>query len=184
MSDNEQTLDQITKDLGIQYEVSKTAAAELATKKSEFFTAIDEEVAATETLAQQTITVPDVEEEDVVKHIKIFYPGWRYVEEHDDGGVLIEEDLAYKKFVHVNQEDGKLYRRNVSQAGPSLDDERLQQEDPALWKRITKPARVLKDLDKVPNKDLAAMQAYFVPGKMIVKLDAPRQAKPEELVDI
>ena len=181
MSEN---LDTITKELGTRYEVSKTAAAELAAKKGDFYTAIDAEIIKTTTLAQQTITVPDAEEEDVVKHIKTFYPGWRYVEEHDDGGVLIEEDPAFKKFVHVNPEDGKLYRRNISQEGPSLDDERLQQEDPALWKRITKPARVLKPFYTVSNKDLAALQAYLVPGKMTVKLDAPRAAKPEELGDI
>ena len=180
MSDNE-NLNQITKDLGTRYEVSKTAATELAAKKGEFFTAIDEEVAATETLAQQTIEYTGQPED----HIKVFYPGWRFVSSDTEANTaVIEEDPAYKKFVHVNQEDGKLYRRNVSQAGPSLDDERLQKEDPDLWKRITKPARVLKDLDKVPNKDLSAMQAYFIPGKMTVKLDAPRQAKPEELGDI
>ena len=180
---SDQNLDQITKELGTRYEVSKTAAAELATKKSEFFTAIDEEIISTETLAQQTVSPPaDFGEPEA--YVKVFYPGWRVIEETEEG-ILIEEDPAYKKFVHVNHEDGKLYRRNVSQAGPSLDDARLQQEDPDLWKRITKPApRMLKDLDKVSNKDLAAMQAYFVPGSMVVKLDAPRQAKPEELGDI
>ena len=181
MSDN---LDQITKELGTKYEVSKTAAEELKTQKGKFFKAVDAEVIATTTLATQTITVPDAEEEDPLAHIKTFYPGWRYVEEHDDGKILIEEDPGFKKFVHVNPEDGKLYRRNVSQEGPSLDDERLQKEDPTLWKRITKPGRVLKDLNTLADKDLAAVQAYFVPGKMTVKLDAPRAAKPEELGDI
>ncbi len=51
-------LDQITKELGTRYEVSKTAAAELASKKSEFFIAIDEEIVSTETLAQQTVSPP------------------------------------------------------------------------------------------------------------------------------
>ena len=178
MSDN---LNRITKELGTRYEVSKTAAAELAEKKDEFYTAIDEEIASTETLAQQTVGYTGQPDD----HIKVFYPGWRLVSSNtEDNTAVIEEDPAFKKFVHINPEDGKLYRRNVSQQGPSLDDTRLQEEDPALWKRITKPARVLKDLDKVSNKDLAAMQAYFVPGKMTVKLDAPRDAKPEELGDI
>ena len=88
----------------------------------------------------------------------------------------------------VNHDDGNIYRRNISQAGPSLDDERLKQENPKLWKRITEerevPAtvvRALKDLETLPDKDLAAMQEYFVPGPMTVKLDAPRKAKPDEL---
>lgn len=174
-------LDQITKELGTRYEVSKTAAVELAAKKSEFYTAIDEEITETETLAQQTVGYTG----DPAEFVKVFHPGWRVVStDTEENTVVIEEDPAFKKFVHVNPEDGKLYRRNVSQEGPSLDDERLQAEDPALWKRLTKPARVLKPMDKIPNKDLAAMQAYFVPGKMTVKLDAPRNAKPEELGDI
>src|SRR5208282_5423416 len=163
MSEN---LDTITKELGTRYEVSKTAAAELAAKKSDFYTAIDAEIIETTTLAQQTVAPPkDFGEPET--YVKVFYPGWYVIEENEEG-ILIEEDPAFKKFVHVNLEDGKLYRRNVSQEGPSLDDERLQQEDPALWKRITKPARVLKPFDTVSNKDLAALQAYFVPGKMTV----------------
>ncbi len=180
-------LDQITKELGTRYEVSKTAAAELATKKNEFYTAINEEIVSTETLATKRIVVPNEFIGKEEEYVKVFYPGWVIVMKDITPGnplIGIEEDPAFKKFVHVNPEDGKLYRRNVSQEGPSLDDERLQRENPTLWKRITKPARVLKPLDKLPDKDLAAMQAYFVPGKMTVKLDAPRNAKPEELGDI
>jgi hypothetical protein len=178
MSEN---LDTITKELGTRYAVKKTAEAQLAEKKGEFYKAIDAEILETETLAQQTVGYTG----DPADHIKVFYPGWRIVSsDPEDNTAVIEEDPAFKKFVHVNVEDGKLYRRNISQEGPSLDDERLQAEDPALWKRLTKPARVLKPMDKIPNKDLAAMQAYFIPGKMTVKLDAPRAAKPEELGDI
>ena len=185
MSEN---LDTITKELGTRYAVKKTAEAELAEKKGEFYRAIDEEILETETLAQKTITLPEdlADEEAVDKYLKVFYPGWRYLddESEEELKIVIEEDPAFKKFVHVNHEDGMLYRRNVSQEGPSLDDERLQAENPTLWKRITKPARVLKPLDTVSDKDLAALQEYFVPGKMTVKLDAPRAAKPEELGDI
>src|SRR5208282_2645642 len=162
MSEN---LDTITKELGTRYEVSKTAAAELAAKKSEFYKAIDAEIVETETLAQQIVGYTG----DPAECVKVFYPGWRVVSsDPEDNTAVIEEDPAFKKFVHVNPEDGKFYRRNISQEGPSLDDERLQQEDPALWKRITKPARVLKPFYTVSNKDLAALQAYFVPGKMTV----------------
>lgn len=191
MSDNETTnLDTITKELGTRYAVKKTAEAQLAEKKGEFYKAIDAEILETETLAQQTITLPnDIgdDTEDIVKYLKVFYPGWRLSAKDITPGnpiIGIEEDPAFKKFVHVNLEDGQLYRRNISQEGPSLDDERLQQENPMLWKRITKPARVLKDLNTLTDKDLSALQAYFVPGKLTVKLDAPRAAKPEELGDI
>lgn len=180
-------LDTITKELGTRYAVKKTAEAELTEKKSEFYRAIDEEVLETETLAQKTIRPSEgapIDPDQRAKWIKRYHPGWRFVEEDAAENILLEEDPAFKKFVHVNHEDGMFYRRNVSQEGPSLDDERLQTENPTLWKRITKPARVLKDLDTVSDKDLAALQEYFVPGKMTVKLDAPRAAKPEELGDI
>src|SRR5208282_4939198 len=133
MSEN---LDTITKELGTRYEVSKTAAAELAAKKSEFYRAIDAEIVETETLAQQTVGYTG----DPAECVKVFYPGWRVVSsDPEDNTAVIEED-------------------------------------PALWKRITKPARVLKPFYTVSNKDLAALQAYLVPGKMTVKLDAPRAA--------
>lgn len=181
-------LNVVTQKLGVAYKKAKDGEKELKESRGEFFEACDEAVVEEQTLAQQTITVPDAEEEDVVNHIQIFYPGWRYVEENDDGGVIIEEDPAFQKYVHINPDTNMVFRRNVSQAGPSLDDERLKIEDPALWKRITEtkvqPAtrvRVLKDLEEVNNKDLAAMQEYFVPGRMTVKLDPPRKAKSDEL---
>jgi hypothetical protein len=177
-------LSQITKDLGSTHKSSKELEKKLKDCRAKFFEAVDEQILSSETLARQTITVPeDVEPEAYVKQ---FHPGWRVVDpgskEHT---YIIEEDPSFKKFVYVNHDDGNVYRRNVSQAGPSLDNERLKEEDPDLWKRISvskvQRVRVLKDMEEISNKDLAAMQEYFVPGPMTVKLDAPRKAKPDEL---
>jgi hypothetical protein len=178
-------LSQITKTLGSAHKKKSAAEKELKESRTKFFDAVDEEIVATETLAQQTVATP-ADVESIEGYVKQFYPGWRVVGDEPDEGAetaLIEEDPAFKKFVYINREDGNLYRRNVSQAGPSLDNERLKEEDPALWKRITAATRVrvLKDLEEVDNKDLAAMQKYLVPGPMTVKLDAPRKAKPDEL---
>ena len=92
-------------------------------------------------------------------YVKQFHPGWRVV---DPGSkeftYIIEEDPSFKKFVYVNHDDWNVYRRNVSQAGPSLDNERLKDEDPELWKRISvskvQRVRVLKDMEEISNKDL------------------------------
>jgi hypothetical protein len=185
------TLSQITKQLGSAHRAKSTAEKELKESRGKFFDAVDEEIVATETLAQQTVGIPtDVESAEA--YVRQFHPGWRIVGDEPEEGAetaLIEEDPAFKKFVYVNHDDGYVYRRNVSQGGPSLDNERLKAENPKLWKRITEervqPAtkvRVLKDLDtEISNDDLAAMQEYFVPGSMTVKLDAPRKAKPDEL---
>lgn len=177
----------ITTKLGSAHATSKKAEKELKESRSEFFVAVDDEIVENETLARQTISVP--EGLDAEAYVKQFHPGWRVVDSGSKAHTyIIEEDPAFKKFVYVNHEDGNVYRRNVSQAGPSLDDDRLKEENPELWKRITEVkvvprqrVRVLKDLETVSNKDLAEMQEYFVPGPMTVKLDAPRKAKPDEL---
>lgn len=186
----------ITQRLGKAHAESKKAEKELKESRAEFFDAVDEEIISTETLARQTIELPPdipfpVDEDDrgVMDYVKRFYPGWRLVDvgakEHT---YIIEEDPAFKKFVYVNHEDGNVYRRNVAQGGPSLDDDRLKSENPELWERITEvrvipqqETRVLKDLEDLPDQDFAAIQEYLVPGPMTVKLDAPRKAKPDEL---
>lgn len=186
-------LSEITKLLGIAHAESKKAEKELKTYRSEFFEAIDDEIISTETFARQTITFipPKTEDdaEDLITYVNRFYPGWRIVDVGSKRNThIIEEDPAFKKFVYVNHEDGNIYRRNVSQSGPSLDDERLKRENPKLWERITEvkiiprqETRVLKDLETLPNKDFSEIQEYLVPGPMTVKLDAPRKAKPDEL---
>jgi hypothetical protein len=192
VDDMSNDLQQITKQLGSAHKKKSEGEKELKASRTQFFEAIDQEILSTQTLAQQTIPVPEVavDQEALIHYVAVFYPGWQLGEVVPsvwaDGlplEIIIEENPAFKKFVYVNSEDGNFYRRNVSQAGPSLDDERLKKEDPRLWHRITeeKVERVLKDIDTLPDKDLAAMQEYFVPGSMTVKLDAPRKAKPDEL---
>lgn len=186
----------ITKRLGAVHAKSKEAEKELKVSRSEFFEAVDEEIISTETLARQTITFPatlteqcEDDAEDLTTYVKRFYPGWRIAEIGSKENIcIIEEDPSFKKFVYVNHEDGNVYRRNVSQGDPSLDDDRLKSEDPELWERITEvkiiprqEIRVLKDLETLPNQDFSAIQEYLVPGPMTVKLDAPRKAKPDEL---
>src|ERR1035441_1194177 len=110
-------LNQITKQLGSAHKKKSVAEKELKESRTKFFEAVDEEIIATETLAQQTVEIPEGVESARV-YIKQFYPGWRVV--GDDLGegvttVLIEEDPAFKKFVYINRDDGNLYRRNVSQ---------------------------------------------------------------------
>lgn len=183
-------LKQITTDLGSTHKNSKELEKKLKDYRAKFFEAIDETILSSETLAQQTVSIPEGwTSVEVVAYVKSFYPGWRAIESdcNLEGGidVLIEEDPSFKKFTYVNHDDGNVYRRNVSQAGPSLDDARLKAEDPKLWERITETkmqkVTVLREIDSLPNDDLAAMQEYFVPGPMTVKLDAPRKAKPDEL---
>lgn len=88
-------------------------------------------------------------------------------------------------FEHVNKKDGFVYTRQISKAAPSLDDERLREEDPELWEEITyipEPERVLKPLEELSPEQLAKIGEYLVAGRVSVKLGAPKKAKPEDIV--
>ena len=204
----------VSHDLLNAYDLNKQAGAEYTETKQWFYEALDEKIEAEETLAQKTVRIP--KGVDIEAYVAQYYPGWRIV----DGKAktaLIEEDPSCKKHVYLNHEDGIVFKRNVVQATDSLDDEKLREEDPDLWERITVPApeveifqpfqewafrgkendlvrkfvqqletsgehpRRLKAVDDMSNKDVNAMKKYLVPGKLTIKLDPPRKAKPDEL---
>lgn len=179
-TDIPQTLDEITDELVDSYNTFKDAEKEKDKDRLKFFKACDVEVQGD--LARMTIEIPEGDSEplDIEEFVKVFHPGWRLVEGRAATAV-IEEDPSSKPYVHINRKLGMVIKREVSQGGPSLDDERLKREDPDLWKRISKPTRVLKSTDKISDKDIGAMSEYLVPGKMTAKLAAPRKAKPDEL---
>jgi hypothetical protein len=201
------------------YDLTKQAAEEHGERKTEFYEALDEKIEAEETLAQKTIRTPANMTTDA--YVTQYYPGWRIVSGKAKTA-LIEEDPSRKKYVYLNREDGVVLKRNVIQATDSLDDEKLREEDPDLWERITLPAtevqaleafasatsvqkgngdlvfkiteawikqlesdgvfpRRLKAVDDMSNKDVNSMKKYLVPGKLTIKLDPPRKAKPDEL---
>lgn len=88
-------------------------------------------------------------------------------------------------FEFVNATDGFVYTRQISKGAPSLDDERLREEDPELWEEITyvpEPERTLKPLDDLTPEQLARLGDYLVAGRQTVKLGAPKKVKPEDLV--
>lgn len=88
-------------------------------------------------------------------------------------------------FEYVNKQDGMIYSRQISKAAPSLDDDRLREEDPELWEQITyipEPQRTLRPLEDLSPEQLAKVGEYLVAGKVTTKLSAPKKAKPEDLV--
>lgn len=173
-------LDIITGRLGERYRKAKESERELKESRAEFFKACDE-IVAEQTLAQMVVHISAGAGDDLDTYVSIYYPGYKFIEELDTKNIWIEENPSYKPYAHVDSESGLVYKREITQAGPSLDDEKLRTKDPDLWKRITKPTRILKDLETVSDEDLNAMQEYFVPGKMVAKLAAPRKPKPDEL---
>lgn len=185
-------LEEATTDLGDAYRRWKTGEADKEKHRKEFFAAATAE-ASERTLAQKTVPVEDEDvatEEEARAWLARHYPTWRVLDFdfNDDGDyleALIEEDPQYMERVFVNPQDRKVYTKSVSVGSPLLDDDRLREEDPDLWERITEepppPPRRLLPSEKISAEDLAAMEEYMYPGKPQVKLLAPRDAKDEEL---
>lgn len=106
--------------------------------QAEFFAAATRELEVG-TLARKTVTFPEMEYQSetlATEYIDTHHPGWRLVEIKDGRGI-IEEDPALKSYVYVNYLDGMVYRRSQTQTGPSLDVERLQEDDPDLYAEIS-----------------------------------------------
>jgi hypothetical protein len=129
----------------------------------------------------KTITVPlHITGKEILQQ----HPGWRIIDSHSIDGnhvYLIERDPNLVPYTYVNPDDGMVYARGTQESGPSLDDERLKEEDPALYDEITEPVRVVKDPSTWTEEQLAAVQAYMIPGSIKARLVPPRKAKPEEL---
>lgn len=92
---------------------------------------------------------------------------------------MIDNEVGEDKpFEFVNESDGFLYSRQISQGAPSLDDEKLKREDPELWEEITyvpEPERILRPLEELDPDQIAKLGDYLVPGKKMNKLAAPKK---------
>jgi hypothetical protein len=85
-------------------------------------------------------------------------------------------------WAYINKSDRQVYSRIWAEGAPSLDSERLSQENPALWERITLPVleRELLSFDELDPEDLAEVTKYISKGKLTPKL-LIRKASEEEL---
>lgn len=186
--------DTLTRELGKAYDAQKKAEKELKgddSKKKDrspglkerFFHEATQEAMAS--LAQKTyIGGLGGSEFDAFTLAEKYSPGWRAVSAEitsEGWRVLLEEDPAFKPFTYVNKEDKRVWGKQIVRSSPMLDDEELKNKDPDLWKRVTKPARVMRPLEELKPNDLAELQGFMYPGLLQVKLAPPRKAKPEEL---
>lgn len=156
MTDTDRSLIDITLDLGINHEVSKTSKSELEKSRGEFFDAATQTL-ETGILAKRTVEAPKAlgGHRDLIETwAERWHPGWRVIatdDSEDNPAVQLEEDPSLKKFTFVNPDDGKVYTRNAIQGNPSLDDEQLKLDDPDLWVRISNP---------VPYPELDRLQEF------------------------
>lgn len=177
------TLASITQTLGTYHSDKARAERQLQKARTQFFDTINQALGERR-LATRLIDLPSVDPDRVEGWVKLHYPGWRIQSiRPDEKQLAIEEDPAFKPFTFVNPVDGKVYSRQISQGGPSVDDERLRQENPELYMRVTRlpTERELRPVSEMKPDDFAALEPYLIPDKLTPKLAAPRKAKPEEL---
>lgn len=181
---NDELID-ITKKLGEAYNENKKWDKSKSEFRIKFF-----EIASKqhETLATK---IANVEAKDLGSAIEIaeqLHPGWIALSANEittgEYDVRMEEDSKFKPFTFINEEDGMVYQKQIV-AGPVMfDDERLKQDHPEIYEQVTfipEPERQLKSFDEIDDELLPILQDYIYEGKPIVKLAAPRKAKPEEL---
>lgn len=169
-------LRRITTKFGRAYDRSKRYEQRKKDWQAEFFAACTQSVIRERRLPKKYVIASD----------KITAlrdnPGWRCLMDQGDT-FLLERDPNLIPYTYINPDDGMVYARGTQESGPSLDDERLQEEDPDLWNEITETVRVVKDPSTWTEEQKAAVQDYMIPGTIKARLVPPRKAKPEELED-
>jgi hypothetical protein len=138
---SEETLNEIRyicDDLCDAYFIKKDAEKEQAQLRVEFFDKATEENAS-QPLAHKTHFSNTNDSEQVQK----YNPGWRILDTKkvkDGWKFSLEEDPAFKEYVYVvkrSNDFGYHIKRSIVSGSLVLDDERLRDEWPELWYRIT-----------------------------------------------
>lgn len=179
-------LGSVTTKLGEAYRQWKDGEKEKEKLRKKFFDLARQE--NSKNLAQKSITIDTQNEDEAREYIAREYPTWdvEKLEEKNNGyRAIIRESPNYRDFVFSNDDDGYVYRYQVTEGATLVDDERLQSEQPDLWESISAEVvtRVLKPLDELTDDQLAKLQDYVYKGKPQVKLAPPRPIKDEDLED-
>lgn len=175
----------LTRELGISYDQWKEQERLKNHFRDQFFQQINDELKQ-EIPPQLVVEFPTNDEESALRQAQRQYIRHRVVSTAPvEGGyqVILEEDAELRPFTYINEADGRVYQRIISEGSPTLDDDSLKEEDPALWESITQEVteRKLKPLEQLSPEQLEQLQPYISMPKPQVRLAAPRKAKPEEL---
>jgi len=180
----EEGLSQITKGLGIAHKESKKWDKTKSEYRTKFFDAIKGQE---KTLAEKIVSVKASGLAEAITEAEKLYPAWTPLSANENGDnfdVRIKENAEYIPFTYVNQDDGMLYQKQVVAGAVMFDDERFKKDHPMLYHVVTyvpEPKRELKPLEDLSDEQIALVQDYVYEGKPVIKLAAPRKAKPEEL---
>lgn len=180
-------LSEVTTRLGKSY--TRWRAEEKAKDKAkrEFFDLVNEELAESE-LAEKICVIRATDQAKAEERASLENPGWiidaSMKEDENTYAFILKEDPAFRSYVYVNPDDRRVYTKTVVSGSVILDNERLREEDPALYEQVTytpEPERKIKPLSELTDIQAALLQEYMYEGKPVIKLLSPRRAKPEEL---
>lgn len=134
------TPEEIVSELAPAYQEWKDGEKTKNTLKVEFFDAITDYLQAEGGQADQLVSVHATTAEEAVEFAEKHYPAWIAVDQRKGDGedhweVILEERPEYQAF--TIEHDGRVWGRQVAEGATMLDDERLQEEDPELWKAVT-----------------------------------------------
>jgi len=180
-------LEEITKELGIAHSRAKDWDKTKTEYRKRFFEAAESWYSENSTPASKIIEIEASGLSDAISIAEQRNPGWVALSAVQNEGryeVRMEENPSFKAFTFVNPNDGMVYQKQIV-AGPVMfDDERFEKDHPTLYHVVThvpEPERQLRPLDELSEEQIAILQDYIYEGKPVVKLAAPRKAKPEEL---
>jgi hypothetical protein len=179
MSDIKKTV----KELSEFYHTEKKAKKQKDALRLKFFEEVTKALSE-EDLAEDLVVVEASDETEAKERIKANYPAYKIeaVRKHPDlegqwEGIIIENP-KYKSFsVEV---DGEIWQRQTTVGSPTVDSDRLAEEDPDLFEEVTfipEPERQMKPLKDLDPVALARLQKYVVSGSVTLKLPAPKEVK-------
>lgn len=133
--------EEIVKDLAPAYKEWKGGEKSKNKFKEEFFDAITEYLEEHGEPAESYLMVTAPSEEAAIESAMQQRPGWivdavRPCDDIQDAWeVIVVEDPQYMSF--TVEFDGQVWGRQVAEGSMMLDDDRIQAEDPDLWKAVT-----------------------------------------------
>lgn len=137
-------LDKVTKRFASAYSKSKRAEAWLKKSQRRLFQELTKDLSQ-QTLAQKTITVPLSchTDREILEYVDLYHPSW-IIESiippacaDCPSRVILKEDPSLLPHVYTNTDLGMVFGRSRVENSPTLDDERLKDEYPELWERIS-----------------------------------------------
>lgn len=185
------SLHELTAELGKAYKTWKSGETSKDNLRKDFFQSVTDRYANSKGELEERYVVVDGTDLDVAEaKLRQKYPRWDILDIRVDEGypdrfeAIIVERPEFKPYTFVNPTDGMVYTKQVSAGSIYVDDERLAQENPDLWEKVSyvpEPERQLRSLDDLAPDVLAELAEYMYEGPPKVSLPAPRKAKPEEL---